>query len=251
MKKKKVSILLAASLAVVLAAGMTGCGTESAAVTGGDTQKAANTETVVKAEVSEQLAPEVVVEQATPEVVAEQPKAAEQPIEKTKITAEEAKAIILADIGVSKADFVELDSERDDNEYEFEVVVGEYEYDYDVNFYTGKIVDKDVDKMDAEDKAEVEVKKAAAEKSKTTDTTEPAKEATDEKISKDRAKEIALADLGISNAKLVESGYDDGKYEFEFRADGVEYSYEIHAKTGRIVDKDVDRDDWDDDRYDD
>lgn len=163
-----------------------------------------------------------------------------------KITVEEAKAIILKDLGVEKADFVELDSERDDNEYEFEVIVGDKEYDYDVNFYTGKIVDKDVDHMDAEDKAEAAKKatdKVAADKAADKAATDKVADNTaSEKISLEKAKEIALADLGNSNAKLVEKEFDDGKYELEFYADGVEYKYEINAKTGKIVDKEVDKD---------
>ena len=38
---------------------------------------------------------------------------------------------------------------------------------------------------------------------------------------------------------------DDGKpvYEIEFRADGYEYDYEIHAESGRILEYDRERDD--------
>lgn len=241
MMKKRLATLVAVGVAVTLVAGMAGCASNSASVAD-NTQTAAAVEHTVKSEVAN--AP--TKEEPTANAAAD--KAPE------KITVEEAKAIILADLGVTTADFVELDSERDDNEYEFEVVVGEKEYDYDVNFFTGKIVDKDVDRMDAEDKAEVAAKKAAAEK-KATDKATASNTTTDkavsntapEKITLEKAKEIALADLGISNAKLVEKEFDDGKYELEFWADGVEYKYEISAKTGKIVDKDVDRDD----RYDD
>lgn len=158
---------------------------------------------------------------------------------KKKLTIEEAKAIILADLGVEKAYFEEIE-EDDDHEYEFEVISGDYEYEYDINYYTGKIVDKDVDRLDDDDRREVENKKE-------NQTAKPA-----EKISFEKAKAIALADLGIKNAKLVDSDYDDGEYEFEFWADGVEYEYEINARTGKIVDKDVEYDDdWYEDRYDD
>ena len=173
---------------------------------------------------------------------------------KEKIGIEKAKSIALADIGNNNAKM--LKSEYDDGKYELEYYLDDVEYSYEINAYTGKIVDKDIEKMDAEDKAEVQAKEvSSASTTKTSSNETTSKKSTaaksenkstaTEKIGTEKAKSIALADIGNSSAKLVDSEYDDGKYELEFYADGVEYSYEINAYTGKIVDKEVEADDND------
>ena len=69
-----------------------------------------------------------------------------------------------------------------------------------------------------------------------------------------KARELALAHAGLKDA--VFSDLDDGIYELEFTAGGIEYEYEVNAFTGKITAADRERnDDWDawndDDRYDD
>lgn len=65
-------------------------------------------------------------------------------------------------------------------------------------------------------------------------------------IGKARAKEIALADAGLSYANVtffrVELDWDDGKpeYEVEFYSGSKEYDYEIDAYTGAILSRDYD-----------
>ena len=65
------------------------------------------------------------------------------------------------------------------------------------------------------------------------------------------AKEIVLGQLGIdpATAKFNDHEYelDDGVYELEFVADGIEYDYEVDARTGKVLEADFERnDDWDD-----
>ena len=67
----------------------------------------------------------------------------------------------------------------------------------------------------------------------------------------DAAKEIVLGQLGIDSAtaKFNDHEYelDDGVYELEFVAGGVEYDYEVDARTGKVLEADFERnDDWDD-----
>lgn len=73
-----------------------------------------------------------------------------------------------------------------------------------------------------------------------------------------KARELALAHAGLKDAVFSEGEYDldDGIYELEFTASGIEYEYEVNAFTGKITAADREHnDDWDawndDDRYDD
>ena len=65
-------------------------------------------------------------------------------------------------------------------------------------------------------------------------------------IGKAKAKNIALADAGVSSSAAnfikVELDRDDGVrvYEIEFEAGDYEYEYEIHATSGKIRDRDKD-----------
>ena len=80
-------------------------------------------------------------------------------------------------------------------------------------------------------------------------------------IGLEKAKELVLAQLGLDEATFRDKEYelDDGVYELEFTSGGMEYEYEVHAVTGKILEADRERnDDWDDifdddwdDKYDD
>ena len=65
-------------------------------------------------------------------------------------------------------------------------------------------------------------------------------------ISLDKAKEIALADAGYEETQVTMSRiryeWDDGIqiYDVEFYSGGLEYEYEIDAKSGDIIEKDID-----------
>lgn len=65
-------------------------------------------------------------------------------------------------------------------------------------------------------------------------------------ISRDKAESIALNDAGLKESKVkqleVELDKEDNKYEVDFEYNGKEYSYEINATTGKIIDKEVERD---------
>ncbi|MBP3325878.1 MAG: PepSY domain-containing protein [Coprococcus sp.] len=68
-------------------------------------------------------------------------------------------------------------------------------------------------------------------------------------IGQEKAKELVLAQLGLTSASFNNHEYelDDGVYEFVFSANGIEYEYEVDAHTGKILEADFDgNDDWDD-----
>ena len=68
-----------------------------------------------------------------------------------------------------------------------------------------------------------------------------------ERISEDKAQEIALKHAGLKADQVtgirVSYAVDDGvpEYEVEFRYDGWEYEYEIHAETGEVLSFEHDR----------
>ncbi len=82
-------------------------------------------------------------------------------------------------------------------------------------------------------------------------------------IGNEKAKEIAFNDAGVTSTNIteleIELDCDDGIliYEVEFKSGSNEYDYDINAKDGNIIKKDIDinddryddDDDWDDDRY--
>lgn len=71
----------------------------------------------------------------------------------------------------------------------------------------------------------------------------------DGRIGQEKAKELVLAQLGLTSASFNNHEYelDDNVYEFEFTSNGVEYEYEVDALTGKILEANFEgNDDWDD-----
>ncbi len=183
------------------------------------------------------------------------------------ITEAEAKQIALAE--VSGADISNITNFRKDKdngrvEYDVEIIYDGFEYDFEISAKDGRIFDRSKEIADAEDLARLEAQQKAEKPSEKADANKEvvvdnssANAASD--IGLEKAKAIALAQVsGASSANIVKAyqDYDDGRveYDIEIRYDGYEYDFEIDGASGRIVSKDVDRieldDDWDD-RYDD
>lgn len=150
------------------------------------------------------------------------------------ISADRAKEIALADSGLKEgtAVFLKVKLEQDDGRYQYDVEFysGTTEYDYEIDAITGKILSADRELDD------FIIPIGTADGSTSSGT-----------ISADQAKKIALADAGIStnNAifKKVKLDRDDGRleYEVEFYAGSMEYEYEINAKTGNIISRDIEQ----------
>lgn len=152
-----------------------------------------------------------------------------------------AKKIALDNAGVKEKDIynykIELD--RDDGvvSYEIEFNVGNTAYSYDIDAKSGKILDSEKEVDDDDD----DYKKATSSKKTTSKSSS--------KISKSKAKNIALKDAGVNEKDIreyeISLDNDDGVsvYEIEFKLGNTEYSYEIDAKSGKIIDKEQDIDD--------
>lgn len=164
-------------------------------------------------------------------------------------TIQEAESTALAHAGFT-ADQVtrlhtEVDYENGVKEFEVEFRSGDWEYDYTVSAETLEILkhqkEYDPPKQKAVETVPAETKPA---ETKSADT----KPAESKKISAAEAKSIALAHAGLTEAQVkglrAEYDRDDGRpeYDVEFRVGNMEYEYEIHAETGKILswDKEID-----------
>lgn len=149
------------------------------------------------------------------------------------ISAEQAEGIALEHAGLKEgvAVFLKVKLERDDGRYQYDVEFYSEtsEYEYEIDAITGKILSVD---WELDDFVVPKVTSNAA---------------TGETISVERAKEIAIADAGISAKdaifKKVELERDNGRLEYEvkFYAGSMEYEYEIDAKTGSIISREKER----------
>lgn len=151
----------------------------------------------------------------------------------TKITKEEAKSIAFKDAGVKESDVYDLDVELDFDggvsHYDIDFEKGGKEYEYVIDAQSGKILH------------------TTAEKDPISDNNTSKDTKSQNLITKNEAKSIALKDAGLKESDIFdfEIEYDnDGvrKYEIEFKSGKHEYSYDINAKTGIIIKKEIDKD---------
>lgn len=159
-----------------------------------------------------------------------------------ELSAEQAKAIALADADYLAADVAyiraEVDYDRGSKEYDIEFLVKgdgvNYEFDYEVRAADGKILskEKDVERVNAQAPAAQQPK------------AEPAPSGD---IGKDAAVKAAYEAFGVKaeEVKLLKAQkeYDDGVavYDVEFaKGYDCKYSAEVVAANGKVVDKDAD-----------
>ena len=152
------------------------------------------------------------------------------------IGADRAKAIALAKVPGATVDHIhdfELDNDDDDRddrpEYEGEIKYDGYEYEFEIDAYTGEITEWEVER---------DGRSQAPATTKTPETTAR------QRISRDRAIQIALAQVPGATTKHVEDvDMDDDEIEIEIEYNNYEYEFEIHPWTGEILDMEVEYDD--------
>ncbi|MFC4805402.1 PepSY domain-containing protein [Filifactor villosus] len=146
------------------------------------------------------------------------------------IGVDKAKNIALKDarLSASQVKFVKAKAEMEDGKkvYDIEFYHKNKEYDYEIDAATGRILEKDTDIEDFEI---------------------PAPAPAD--IGLEAAKNIALNAAGLNASQVyftkAQADFEDGTkvYDIEFYHNNVEYSLEIEASSGNILEYDVDIDD--------
>ncbi|WP_404329810.1 PepSY domain-containing protein [Mesobacillus maritimus] len=178
------------------------------------------------------------------------------------ISMKKAEEIALAEVE-GTIESVEL--EKDDGKVKYEIDIrdqhGNDDIDVDIDATTGKVikVDRDDDGDDKKVKTDT-VATHSIKSSQDDDAVSSATKGSTQDINAQAAKQRITKDEAIAIAtketpgKVVEVDYDDGEYEIEILTETKKIEYEIDARAGRIVQKDIDDlddDDDDDDRYDD
>ena len=169
---------------------------------------------------------------------AEAVKTAKTATQPSWISAPHAENIALNHAGLT-ADEVEmvrteLDKDEHIPHYEIEFRAGHYEFDYEIDATTGDVLhyeqEYDQEKVPVDPPAPAEVTPEAL-------------------ISAQEAEDIALQHAGLSRQDVIfdrtelDLERNRTEYEVEFRAGRWEYSYEIDAVTGQILDYEKEYDD--------
>ena len=142
--------------------------------------------------------------------------------EDKRISLDEAKEIALDYAGIKKVDKYQKEFyDSKDGNYEIEFIYNDMKYEFEINAYSRRVLKYECEPVDNSD-------------------------GNDNAISVEKAKKIALKYAGVkeSDAKFVKAKMDiyDGrkKYEVEFYSGGREYSVEIDAVTGKVLEMDID-----------
>ena len=174
---------------------------------------------------------------------------------------EKAEEIALDDAGVSREDALMQGTmlEYDGGQYVYDVefASGGTSYDYDILSGDGAIVSSSREALKAPEEKEAE--KAAEKKAR--EEAEEEREIREKEIlalkeaggfiTVDEAKAIALSDAGyeesgviMEKARFEKADEDDpASYEIEFSAGGLEYEYSVDALTGKILERDMEKED--------
>ena len=155
-----------------------------------------------------------------------------------RITAQEAETIALKHAGIAAEDVRYLRNEFDYDdgipEYDIEFHMEGQAYEYEIHAESGAIL-----------RSHIEREPIPAAPAPQPAATEPASA----QLTKEEAIAIALKHAGLAKDQVsrlkAEFDYDDGvpEYDVDFHCDGMEYDYEIHGESGKILSWDKDRDD--------
>ncbi|MCD7768806.1 MAG: PepSY domain-containing protein [Oscillospiraceae bacterium] len=166
------------------------------------------------------------------------------------VTEDEAKAIALADAGLTEAEVtitkLKLDYDNGQQVYDIEFYTANYdEYDYEISVSTGAIVERDYDPAKTTSTASTSTGTTSTSGTGSTSgstSSTGSSSTTSTLITESEARSIALASAGLSESGVTftktKLDTDDGQkvYDVEFYTTDAEYEYEINASTGAILD---------------
>ena len=156
------------------------------------------------------------------------------------LSEDEIRAIVFNHAGVNANDVREFEIELDDEDgiwvYEVDFKAGNIEYDYVVNAVTGAII-----------RVETEIDDdPTAAPGTPRPTVQPTQQPGSELLSEDEIRAIVFNHAGVNANDVrefeIELDDEDGiwVYEVEFESGRHEYSYEVNALTGEIIDYEID-----------
>ena len=162
----------------------------------------------------------------------------------TIVSLDTAKQTALTDAGLSEAavTFTDQKLDRDDGRmmYEIDFYTSDTKYEYEINAKTGDIFSKSKEALPATGNVVTSLPATAEPNPPQTESTTSAASS---QISIEEAKNIALADAGVSSSAATftksKLDIDDGVYvyDIEFYTDDTEYEYEITRDTGAVRSK--------------
>ena len=156
------------------------------------------------------------------------------------LSEDEIRAIVFSHAGVNANDVREFEIELDDEDgiwvYEVDFKAGSIEYDYVVNAVTGAIIRFETE-IDDDPTAAPGTPRPTAQ---------PTQQPGSELLSEDEIRAIVFSHAGVNANDVrefeIELDDEDGiwVYEVEFESGRHEYSYEVNALTGEIIDYEID-----------
>ena len=156
------------------------------------------------------------------------------------LSEDEIRAIVFNHAGVNANDVREFEIELDDEDgicvYEVDFKAGNIEYDYVVNAVTGAIIRVETE-LDDDPTAAPGTPRPTAQ---------PTQQPGSEFLSEDEIRAIVFSHAGVNANDVrefeIELDDEDGiwVYEVEFESGRHEYSYEVNALTGEIIDYEID-----------
>lgn len=144
---------------------------------------------------------------------------------------------------------IELDYENGIFVYEVSFDAGRKEYDYEIDAISGKIIDKEVEVDDDNKTTKTTQSKSSSSSSSKNSSSNTSSSSKNNIISRSKAKSIALNNASVKESNIrdlsIELDYENGKYIYEvsFDVGRKEYDYDIDAKSGKILKKEIDIDD--------
>lgn len=153
-----------------------------------------------------------------------------------RIDKERAIELAIEHFGLDEADCTVRKAELDEGKYEIEFLCGDKEYEVEIDAVSKKVRERDVEHNDDY------VGTSFGDATRVPDTTQtPDTLGAAEKITAERAKELAITHFGLKaeDCSFVKAELDGIKYEIELICDKKEYEAEVHAYTGEILEASV------------